>query len=231
MTEIRNAAGSSAVPITFSNASELDTMSFGSNHQGVAAAVRHKPPADLEDLAHASSADGPPLILATDQVQDVGNLGALLRTLEAVDGAGIVVPSRRSASITGGLARASAGASLRTRIVEVTNVSRALNDLREAGVWLAEQTQKTGALVTNSRKVAYYADRYRDPKVWWGGKSTAFLLKLSKDRWPKAQFAAVSIQRGENDLVTGFTEAVGRSPLQIFENGHGDQVLVYDLKD
>lgn len=136
MTEIRNAAGSSAVPITFSNASELDTMSFGSNHQGVAAAVRHTPPADLEDLAHASSADGPPLILATDQVQDVGNLGALLRTLEAVDGAGIVVPSRRSASITGGLARASAGASLRTRIVEVTNVSRALNDLREAGVWL-----------------------------------------------------------------------------------------------
>ena len=136
LTGIRDAAAASAVPITFSDTSELDTMSFGSPHQGVAATVQHVPPASLDDLAQASSAGGAPLILATDQIQDVGNLGALLRTLEAVDGAGIVVPSRRSASMTGGLARASAGASLRTRIVEVTNVSRALNELREAGVWL-----------------------------------------------------------------------------------------------
>ena len=112
----------------------------------------------------------------------------------------------------------------------VSNFSRNEHH-QEAGTWLAEQTQETGALVTNSRKVAYYAGRYRDPRVWWGGRSTAFLLKLSKDRWPKAQFVAVSIQRGETELVAGFTEAVGRSPLQSFENGHGDQVLVYDLKN
>ena len=102
---------------------------------------------------------------------------------------------------------------------------------REAGIWLAEQAQATGALVTNSRKVAYYAGRYRDPRVWWGGRSTAFFLKLSKDRWPKAQFAAVRLQREEIELAAQFTEAVGRSPVQIFENGHGDQVQVYDLKN
>jgi len=112
----------------------------------------------------------------------------------------------------------------------VSNFSRNEHH-REAGIWLAEQAQEAGALVTNSRKVAYYADRHRDPRVWWGGKSTAFLLKLSKDRWPKAQFAAVSVQRDENKLVAGFTEAVGRSPVHIFENGQGDQVLVYDLKN
>ena len=112
----------------------------------------------------------------------------------------------------------------------VSNFSRNEHH-REAGIWLAEQAQETGALVTNSRKVAYYADRHRDPRVWWGGKSTVFLLKLSKDRWPKAQFAAVSVQRDENKLVAGFTEAVGRSPVHIFENGQGDQVLVYDLKN
>ena len=112
----------------------------------------------------------------------------------------------------------------------VSNFSRNEHH-REAGIWLAEQAQETGALVTNSRKVAYYAGRHRDPRVWWGGKSTVFLLKLSKDRWPKAQFAAVSIQRDENELVAGFTEAVGRSPVHIFENGQGDQVLVYDLKN
>ncbi len=112
----------------------------------------------------------------------------------------------------------------------VSNFSRNEHH-REAGIWLAEQAQETGALVTNSRKVAYYAGRHRDPRVWWGGKSTVFLLKLSKDRWPRALFAAVSVQRGENNLMAGFTEAVGRSPVQIFENGHGDQVLVYDLKN
>jgi hypothetical protein len=112
----------------------------------------------------------------------------------------------------------------------VSNFSRNEHH-REAGTWLAKQAQETGALVTNSRKVAYYAGRHRDPRVWWGGKSTAFLLKLSKNRWPKAQFAAVSVQRGENELVAGFTEAVGRSPVHIFENGYGDQVLVYGLKN
>jgi hypothetical protein len=112
----------------------------------------------------------------------------------------------------------------------VSNFSRNEHH-REAGIWLAEQAQETGALVTNSRKVAYYAGRHRDPRVWWGGRSTAFLLKLSKDRWPKAQFAAVRLQSGENELVAGFTEVVGRSPVQIFENGHGGKVLVYDLRD
>jgi hypothetical protein len=112
----------------------------------------------------------------------------------------------------------------------VSNFSRNEHH-REAGIWLAEQAQETGELVTNSRKVAYYAGRHRDPSVWWGGRSTAFLLKLSKDRWPKAQFAAVSVQRRENELVAGFTKAVGRSPVHVFENGYGDQVLVYDLKD
>ena len=112
----------------------------------------------------------------------------------------------------------------------VSNFSRNEHH-REAGIWLAEQAQETGALITNSRKVAYYADRHRDPRVWWEGKSTVFLLKLSKDRWPKAQFAAVSVQRNENKLVAGFTEAVGRSPVDIFKNGQGDQVLVYDLKN
>ena len=112
----------------------------------------------------------------------------------------------------------------------VSNFSRNEHH-REAGIWLAEQAQETGTLVSNSRKVAYYADRHRDPRVWWGGKSTVFLLKLSKDRWPKAQFAAVRLQRGEIELVADFTEAVGRSPLQIFENGRGDQVLVYDIKN
>ena len=136
MADIRSLAAKAAVAVTFTDTSELDQLSIGGQHQGVVAAVRPPPPTSIEDLVASQSAGGPPLILAADQVQDVGNLGALLRTLEAVDGAGAVVPSRRSAALTGGLARASAGASLRTPLVQVANISRALDQLRDAGAWV-----------------------------------------------------------------------------------------------
>ena len=136
LADIRTLAATAAVAVTFTDASELDQLSFGAQHQGVVAAVHPPPPATLDDLLKGTSAGGPPLILAADQVQDVGNLGALLRTLEAVDGAGAIVPVRRSAALTGGLARASAGASLRTTLVQVPNIARALDQLREANAWV-----------------------------------------------------------------------------------------------
>ena len=103
---------------------------------GIFASIQPRSPMDLNDLVNGSTNDGPPIILACDQIQDVGNLGALLRSLEAIDGTGALVPTRRSAALTGGIARASAGASLRTNIVEVTNMTRALLELRNAGVWI-----------------------------------------------------------------------------------------------
>ena len=136
LADIRSLAATGAVAVTFVDVSELDKLSFGGQHQGVVAAVRPPPPAAIDDLLEGASAGGPPLILAADQVQDVGNLGALLRTLEAVDGAGAIVPARRSAALTGGLARSSAGASLRTPLVQVANIARALDQLREAGAWV-----------------------------------------------------------------------------------------------
>ena len=136
LADVRSLAATAAVAVTFTDSSELDQLSFGGQHQGVVAAVRPPPPATIEDLLEADSAGGPPLILAADQVQDVGNLGALLRTLEAVDGVGAIVPTRRSAALTGGLARASAGASLRTPLVQVANIARALDQVRDAGAWV-----------------------------------------------------------------------------------------------
>ena len=133
---IRDAAAATAVAVTFVETTQLDELSYGSMHQGVFASIQPAPPIDLNDLVNGSTNNGPPVILACDQIQDVGNLGALLRSLEAIDGAGALVPTRRSAALTGGVARASAGASLRTKIVEVTNMTRALLELRNAGVWI-----------------------------------------------------------------------------------------------
>lgn len=133
---IRDAAAEATVAVTFVEPSELDELSYGSMHQGVVASIQPAPPSSLDDLVSGSSNGGPPVILACDQIQDVGNLGALLRSLEAIDGTGALVPTRRSAALTGGIARASAGASLRTKIVQVTNMARALLELRNAGVWI-----------------------------------------------------------------------------------------------
>ncbi len=131
----RKHAATAGVPVTFVDRAELDTLAFGGNHQGVAAVLdgHQRPRLDalLRDDAHLAR---PALMLAADRVQDVGNLGSLVRTLEAVGGAGLLVPTRRSAALTGGLARASAGASLRVPLVAVANLARALEELRSREV-------------------------------------------------------------------------------------------------
>ena len=114
---------------------ELDALAFGGNHQSVVATLAPTASVGVRELLQARPGrTQPPLILAADQVEDVGNLGSLLRTLEACGGAGAIVPARRSAALTGGLARASAGASLRSTVVTVTNLARELKTLRSGGV-------------------------------------------------------------------------------------------------
>ena len=132
---LRELAGDAGVPVAFVDTGDLDALSFGGNHQGVVATLAATASAGLRDLLqpHPGRAQ-PPLILAADQVEDVGNLGSLVRTLEACGGAGVIVPQRRSAALTGGMARASAGASLRSSVVNVTNLARALKSLRSDGV-------------------------------------------------------------------------------------------------
>ena len=132
---LRELAGEAGVPVAFVDTADLDALSFGGNHQGVVATLAEIANAGLSDLLQRRPGRAqPPLILAADQVEDVGNLGSLIRTLEACGGAGVIVPQRRSASLTGGLARASAGASLRTTVVNVTNLARTLKSLRSDGV-------------------------------------------------------------------------------------------------
>ena len=132
---LRELAGNAGVPVAFVDAADLDAQSFGGNHQGVVATIDSIANPGLRDLLQPQPGRAqPPLILAADQVEDVGNLGSLVRTLEACGGAGVIVPRRRSASLTGGLARASAGASLRSTVVNVTNLARALKSLRSDGV-------------------------------------------------------------------------------------------------
>jgi 23S rRNA (guanosine2251-2'-O)-methyltransferase len=102
-------------------------------HQGVAADLVDAPDYSVQDLV--SSAQGPPLIVVLDGIEDPHNVGASLRTVDASGGAGVIRQTRRAARLDGAAAKASAGAVSHVRIANVVNIARAIGELKDAGVW------------------------------------------------------------------------------------------------
>ena len=82
-----------------------------------------------------AGAAGAPLLVVLDGIEDPHNLGAILRTVDAAGGDGVVRQSRHAAPLGGAAAKASAGAVAHVKIAEVVNIARALEALKEAGVW------------------------------------------------------------------------------------------------
>jgi 23S rRNA (guanosine2251-2'-O)-methyltransferase len=106
----------------------------GGNHQGVVAQAAEYPYVDLDQLL---AAPGDRLYLALDHLQDVQNLGTLLRTAEAMGVTGVILPGRRSAGVTAAVVNASAGAVEHLKIALVGNLVQALEQLKDNGVWAA----------------------------------------------------------------------------------------------
>jgi 23S rRNA (guanosine2251-2'-O)-methyltransferase len=102
-------------------------------HQGVVADVEQVTAHTVDDLVR--DADGAALIVVLDGIEDPHNLGAILRTVDAAGAHGVVLQTRRSASLEGAAAKAAAGALAHVRIAEVVNIARAVDELKEAGVW------------------------------------------------------------------------------------------------
>jgi 23S rRNA (guanosine2251-2'-O)-methyltransferase len=126
-------AARSSVRIRFVTRDELDQASKRGAHQGVVADVERRTEATLDDLA--AGTDGPPLIVVLDEVEDPQNVGAILRTVDACGGSGIVRQTRRAAPLDGAAAKASAGAVNHVAVADVVNIARSLEDLKKAGVW------------------------------------------------------------------------------------------------
>jgi 23S rRNA (guanosine2251-2'-O)-methyltransferase len=101
-------------------------------HQGVIAFVGAFAYADLADLVPA---DGKALLLALDGVEDPRNLGAILRSAYLLGAHGVIIPDHRAAQVTALVTKASAGASELIPIAQVGNLVRALDELRELGLW------------------------------------------------------------------------------------------------
>jgi 23S rRNA (guanosine2251-2'-O)-methyltransferase len=112
---------------------EAGRLARGRPHQGVLAEVtvpRDWTPADL-----VAAARTPALLVVLDGIEDPHNLGAILRTADAAGVDGVVRQARRAAPLEGAVAKTSAGAVAHLRIATVVNISRALEELKEAGIW------------------------------------------------------------------------------------------------
>ena len=136
--EIIQLARRQGVPLRFEDRAQLDRLANAKDHQGVVAVTASRPAATLEDiLADAKRAPGQKgLIVLLDGVEDPHNLGAIVRTALAAGAHGVVIPERRAAGLTDTVARSSAGALAHLPVAKVANLSRAMEDLKEAGYWL-----------------------------------------------------------------------------------------------
>ena len=135
---ILGAARDRGVPVERVARVALDRLAAGVPHQGVAAlpaASAYAPAGSV--LEHALAAGEPAFLLVIDGVEDPRNLGSLLRSAEAAGVHGAVLPERRAAGLTTVAVKASAGAVAHLPVERVTNVSRYLADLKEAGLWIA----------------------------------------------------------------------------------------------
>jgi 23S rRNA (guanosine2251-2'-O)-methyltransferase len=125
------------IPIQEADRKTLNLASHGEPHQGVLLEVGTYPYVDLEDLtAYAAERREPPLLVLLDLVQDPRNVGALLRTAEAMGVHGIVIQERRGCEITPTVVTTSAGAAEHLRVAQVTNLVDAMRRLKQRDVWL-----------------------------------------------------------------------------------------------
>ncbi|AXH96155.1 23S rRNA (guanosine(2251)-2'-O)-methyltransferase RlmB [Ornithinimicrobium avium] len=114
---------------------ELDRITDGAVHQGLALQVpayEYAHPDDLLDV----ELPGTPLIVALDGITDPRNLGAIIRSVGAFGGHGVVVPTRRSAGMTASAWKTAAGAAARVPVAQATNLTRALESYRKAGFFV-----------------------------------------------------------------------------------------------
>ena len=143
LTEIVRLAEAQGVRVERIGGDGLDRVGARQRHQGVIAEVTDAGRYSVEDLVIGAKAA--PLIVVLDSIEDPHNVGAILRTVDAAGGDGVVRQSRHAARLDGAAAAASAGAVAHVKIAEVVNIARAIEILKDAGVWtvgLAEDAPK-----------------------------------------------------------------------------------------
>ncbi|MBW4827824.1 MAG: 23S rRNA (guanosine(2251)-2'-O)-methyltransferase RlmB [Clostridiaceae bacterium] len=162
------------IPIQYVDKKRLDTISKGNTHQGVAALVTPYTYASIDDILNkAKSLEEDPFIIVLDEIEDPHNLGSIIRTAECGGVHGIIIPKRRSATVTQTVVKSSAGAVEHMLIAKVTNITDTLKELKEKGLWVY------GADIEGEE---YYFQRdFNGPKVLVIGNEGKGISRLVKE--------------------------------------------------
>jgi 23S rRNA (guanosine2251-2'-O)-methyltransferase len=130
--EVAKAAGTRGVRPKRVSRQRVDELARGGVHQGVVARVEPYPYSSLEEIL--TSPDS--MILVLDSVTDPRNLGAVLRAADGAGASGVIIPKDRAAGVTAAAVKASAGASEHVRVARETNLRRAIDRMKDAGLWV-----------------------------------------------------------------------------------------------
>ena len=133
LKQLLAAAAERGVRVRRVPADALERDSRRGVHQGVVADVEKAENYSVDEIVRGASAA--PLVVVLDGIEDPHNLGAILRTADAAGVDGVVIQSRRAAARDGVAAKASAGALAHVKLAEVVNIARAVEELKESGVW------------------------------------------------------------------------------------------------
>lgn len=134
--KIEGLAKDKKIPIYYSERSRMDRQAGGA-HQGVIAVVSDYSYASVDDILERARERGEdPFVIILDGLEDPHNLGAIMRTAECAGAHGIIIPKRRSVSVTDVVAKTSAGASEYMLCAKVGSLTGAIGDLKKAGLWI-----------------------------------------------------------------------------------------------
>ncbi len=130
--EVAEAADAAGVTVKTVPRARIEELARGGAHQGVVARVGPYPYSDLGEILTTPD----PLVIVLDSVTDPRNLGAVLRAVEGAGASGVVIPKDRAVGVTAAAVKASAGASEHVPVARETNLRRAIDRMKEAGVWV-----------------------------------------------------------------------------------------------
>ena len=136
--KIAKMARESGIQLQYVDKVVLDRLAPGRSHQGVAAYAAAHAYADVEDIIRGAKAKNEdPVVVILDNLEDPHNLGAIMRTVDGAGFHGVIIPDRRSVSLTETVAKASAGAIEYVPVAKVTNLSQTVEYLKSQGLWIA----------------------------------------------------------------------------------------------
>lgn len=154
---------------------QMDEMAQEENYQGVIAIVPPFEYVEIQDiLQEAAEREEDPFILILDGIEDPHNLGSIIRTAETAGVHGIIIPKRRAVSVNSTVNKASAGAVEHMKIARVTNISDAIEELKQAGLWICGTD-------INSEKYYYNQDLTGPLGIVIGNEGKGISTKVKKN--------------------------------------------------